>query len=691
MMHRLLNAKGGWLAAIAAVLGVFVALNVAISGLAGLRLDLTEDRLFTLADGTIRILKRIEEPVTLELYISQRLVKEVAIYGAYAGRVRDVLNEFSAAAGDRLTVIEQDPIPFSETEDVAVAAGVQGVPIDSGGERVYFGLAARLGETRASIGFFQPNREAFLEYDLARLLEGLINPKKKVVGIVTSLPMFGNFAPGPNRPTRWMLIDAMEQGFEVRNIFDIETDLTDEIDVLFMAHATALSDKELYVVDQFLMRGGRALLMVDPYSELAQGALMTGRPIIRESSLNKLMAKWGVSVTEKKVIGDLPLARIVNAGTGGAVKPAPYLLWPSFKAENINPNDTVTRDITTINLGTAGAIVVDDKGALKVDPLLVTTEKSQTFDISLINSRTPNILDFVEKFKAGGKKIVVAVRLSGNVDSAFPDGPPKPEAKPDDAKEAKDGDSKKDEPAEANPVKDDPAAKTEPAKPEAVKDELAKDEPAKDEADEKPARPHLARTVEPLNVILIADTDMLEARFWVREQEFFGQRVAQPFANNGDMVINALENLAGSGDLITLRSRGTAQRPFTRVDALRVAADEKFRAREQALVTRLTEAQTKFDEAQKKAQTDNKEAGGAEGTVVLTAEQKQTLDADLAAFRDDLLAIRKELRNVQLNLRKDIESLDSWLRFINITLVPLLVGLFAVVLGLIRRRRAVAA
>ncbi len=666
MMHALLKAKGGWLAAIAAVFAVFVALNAAISGLAGMRLDLTEDRLFTLADGTRRILDRIEEPVTLELYISQRLVKEVAIYGAYAGRVRDVINEFSAAGGDRLNVIELDPEPFSETEDVAVAAGVQGVPIDGGGERVYFGLAARLGETRASIGFFQPNREAFLEYDLARLIEGLINPKKKVIGVITTLPMFGDFAPGPNRPPRWMLVDAMEQGFEVRNIFDIETDLTDEIDVLFMAHATALADKELYMVDQYLMRGGRALLMVDPYSELAQGAMMSGRPIIRDSSLNKLMAKWGVSVIEKKVVGDMPLARIVNAGTGGAVKPAPYLLWPSFKAANINPTDAVTRDITAINMGTAGAIEIAQDGALKVEPLLMTTEKSQTFETSLINPRVPNILDFVEKFKPGGKQIVVAVRLSGNVESAFADGPPKPEAKPEDAKSSDKAAAKKDEPAKPEPVTKAPETKQESA------------------------RAHLARTSEPLNVILIADTDMLEARFWVREQEFFGQRVAQPFANNGDMVINALENLAGSGDLITLRSRGTAQRPFSRVEALRIAADEKFRAREQALVTRLAEAQKKFDMAQRKAQIENKDIGG-EGAVVLTPEQKQAQDADLVAFRDDLLVIRKELRDVQLNLRKDIEALDTRLRFLNITLVPLLVGLFAVALGAVRRRKAAVA
>ena len=200
MIRQLLNRKGGWVIGIAVALGLFVALNAGLSSVTGVRIDLTEDRLYTLSDGTQRILDKMTEPVGLELYISQRLVKEVAVYGNYAGRVRDVLNEFAAASDGKVTVTEFDPEPFSEAEDAAVATGVTGVPLDASGEKVYFGLAARVGGRTGVIGFFQPQRESFLEYDLARLLEGLTNPKKPVIGVVTSLPIFGAFMPQPGAP-----------------------------------------------------------------------------------------------------------------------------------------------------------------------------------------------------------------------------------------------------------------------------------------------------------------------------------------------------------------------------------------------------------------------------------------------------------------------------------------------------------
>ncbi|MEX2617141.1 MAG: Gldg family protein [Alphaproteobacteria bacterium] len=681
MINALLNRKGGWIAGIAIAIAVFVALNVGLSGVTGLRVDLTQDRLFTLSDGTEKILQRIEEPVSLDLYISQRLVEEVALYGLYATRVRDMVNEFAAVSDGMVTVTEHDPAPFSETEDTAVSAGVQGVPIDTGGERVYFGLVARAGDRVETVPFFQPTREAFLEYDLARLIEGLTRQRKPVIGIVTDLPMFGGFDPR-SQEQRWMLIDGIEESFEVRNIFDIEADLNEEIDVLFMAHATRLKDEQLYAIDQFLMRGGRALLMVDPYSEIAALNTLSGRPIARDSTLNRLLEKWGVSIEEKMVVSDITLARMVNAGTAENIRPAPYLLWPSFRADNINADDAVTRDITTVNMGTPGSIAVADDAAVKVETLLETTERSQLFDSEMINPREPNILEFIEKFQADDKKYTTAVRISGEVDSAFPDGKPKPEPEPEAATpdEGQPGDAASDEakPDEANPDGAAPAETATPATP-----------PAEPEAAEgEPERPHVARSQQPLNIVLIADADMLETRFWATEQEFFGQRVLEPFANNGDLVINALENLTGSGDLITLRSRGTAQRPFTRVEALRIAANEQYRAREQALATRLQETQQKFDEAQQKASAESQ--GGA-AAPVLTAEQKTALETELETLRTDLLAIRKELRDVQLKLREDIEALDTTLRFANIVLVPALVGVFAIILGIARIRRRAAA
>lgn len=656
MIRQILNRKAGWVIGIAVALGFFVALNAGLSGVTGVRIDLTQDRLYTLSDGTRRILDRVNEPVTLEFYVSQRLVKEVAIYGNYAGRVRDVLNEFAAVSGGSVTVAELDPEPFSETEDAAVAAGVTGVPLDSGGERVYFGLAAQSGGKTGVIGFFQPERESFLEYDLARMLEGLINPKKPVIGVVTGLPMFGQFAPQPGQPKRWHIVDAIEESFEIRNIFDIQADLTDEIDVLFLVHPT-LNEEDLYTIDQYLMRKGRALIMTDPYSELAQGALMAGRPLAPgASNVNKLMARWGVSMAEKSVAGDMNFARIVNAGSDREMKPAPYLLWLTVKDGGIDTSDAVTRDINAVNIGSGGIIEVAENAALTVEPLLTTTTESQAFDVGLINPRVPNVLDFVEKFKAEGKKLILSARVTGVADSAFPEGRPKPKA----------------------------PEKIEPKGAEGKEEPVAAEKPSAEPEKKLPL--HIAKSQVPINVILITDSDMLQERFWVRVQDFFGQRAAVPFANNGDLVVNALENLAGSGDLITLRSRGTVQRPFTRVEALRIEADRKFRAREQVLVKRLQDVQTKFEAAQNKADGNTKE-----GEAVLNADQQKAIDGEMAALRDDLIGIRKELRGVQLELRKDIESLDTTLRFLNIGLVPILVGLFAIVLGIVRTQRRKAA
>lgn len=660
-MRQLLNRKGGWVIGIAVALALFVSLNAALTNVTGLRLDLTEDRLYTLSDGTKRILEKIETPITLELYISQRLVEEVALYGNYAGRVRDVVHEFAAASGGALTVVESDPEPFSETEDAAVAAGITGVPLDASGDKVYFGLAARRGERTGVIGFFQPQRESFLEYDLARMLEGLINPKKPVIGVITSLPMFGAFQPVPGQPKEWFIVDALREGFEVRNIFDVRSELTDDIDVLFIVHPV-LSEEDYYAIDQYLMRRGRALVLADPYSELAQGAKAAGRPLAPTGSdLNRLTEKWGVTIPKGKVAGDMTLARIVNAGTQTEMKPAPYLLWPTVRNDAINARDVTTRDINAVNLGSAGVIEVAENASVAVEPLLATTSESQVFESELINPRRPNVMDFVEGFKAGGTRLTLAARLTGTVDSAFSDGPPKPK-EPEKAEEEKatDGEGKADKSAKAGADSADRKA----------------------EAEEEKWPPHVARSKAPVNLILVADSDLLQEHFWVRVQDFFGQRMAVPFANNGDFIVNALENLAGSGDLIGLRSRGTAQRPFTTVEALRLEADRKFRAREQALAKRLADVQAKFEETQARAEGKTKE-----GEAVLTAAQQKALDDEMDKLRTDLIAIRKELRGVQHNLREDIESLDTTLRFLNIGLVPVLVGIFAIGLGIVRTQR----
>jgi ABC-type uncharacterized transport system involved in gliding motility auxiliary subunit len=688
MIRKLFHSDRGWIVGIAIAIALFVVLNTGLTGVTGLRVDLTEDRLFTVSQGTRNIVNGVKEPIEFELYFSQTLLKQVALYGNYADRVRDVVNEIAAISDDKFTVTEFDPEPFSETEDDAVKAGLKGVPLDASGEKVYFGLAARIGETTAVLPFFQPEREAFLEYDLSKLLYTAANPKKPVVGVISTLPLFGEFSPRSQGKKQWPIIDMLEETFEVRSIIDATEEVNDELDVLFLAHPANLTDDELYAIDQYLMSGGKALIMTDPHNEMARASLVAGRPMALTSNFNKMTSQWGVTVAEKKVLGDMKTARMVNAGKGGETQAAPYLLWMSMRQDNINDSDAATRGVTAVNVASAGMIEVAENASVTVEPLLQTTKVSQVFDTGMIGIAETNILGFLDKFQPGDKQLMVAARISGDAVSAFPDGPPK---KPEPAKAEADkkDTTKKDTVVKAESIKDSsletatlPDAKA--AKPESVT-------PPGDKAEEpkKKQRPHIAKSQKPLNVVLIADTDMLHERFWIRIQDFFGQRVMSPFSNNGDLVVNTLDNLSGSSDLISLRSRGTAQRPFTMVEALRADADQLYRKKEQDLVKRLAEAEKRIDELQGKSGGVAGDKPG--GDVKLSEDQRKSFDGEMQTLQTDLLAIRKELRTVQLDLRKDIERLNGWLRFINIGLVPIAVGVLAIVLGIVRARRRNAA
>ena len=189
------------------------------------------------------------------------------------------------------------------------------------------------------------------------------------------------------------------------------------------------------------------------------------------------------------------------------------------------------------------------------------------------------------------------------------------------------------------------------------------------------ASAHLATSKQPANIILVADTDLLADMMWVRSRDFFGQRIATAFASNGDFVANALDNLTGSADLISIRGRANYARPFTRVDNLRRQAEDRFRAKEQELQRQLTSTEQKLGELQSRRNDQS--------SLILTPEQ----DKELANFQAERVRIRKELREVQHGLAKDIERLGTWLKILNIGLVPLLVAVCGLVILASRIRR----
>src|SRR5271156_3818710 len=208
--------------ALAAALILFLSVNViADKTLGTTRIDLTQQRLYTLSKGTLDTLAKLDEPIVMRFYLSPRLVDEIPSYGVYAQRVREMLEEYQAASKGKIDLQVLDPQPFSPLEDRAVAFGLQGVPLDQGGEQVYFGLAATNStDDQQVIPFFQPERERFLEYDLTKLVHALAFPKKTVVGLITPLPLEGDLmAAMQGQPmVPYVVIEQLKQLYDVHSL-----------------------------------------------------------------------------------------------------------------------------------------------------------------------------------------------------------------------------------------------------------------------------------------------------------------------------------------------------------------------------------------------------------------------------------------------------------------------------------------
>ena len=625
---------------------VFIAAVVVSNTLfSGLRIDLTEDNLYTVSPGTRNLLGGIDEPINVYLFFSDRESADIAPLRNYANRVREMLEELAAAADEKLVLHVIDPAPFSEDEDRATQFGLQ--PIALGiGQTLYFGLAATnsVGDEEV-IAIFNPDRERFLEYELARLIYSLSRPDKVVVGLHSSVSLAAGFDPQLQQMTEpWVVYSQAGQLFEVRSLPPGFTEIEEDIDVLWLVHPRNLAADALYAIDQFVLGGGRALIFVDPFAEVDMAAAMDPAAMAAGSAsdLGELLSGWGVEFSAGEVVADNEYALSVT--TGLSPRPVRHLGLLGIAEQAMDSGDVIIDGLYNINLGSAGHFSVAEQSTVELQPLLTSSANAALMPAIQMQmlSDTEALLD---NFVPSGETYILAARLTGSLQSAFPDGPPV-ENVPDTAGGPLDTGS------------DDAGAV------ESGRDEVT-------EAGEN----HLAST-EDANVILVGDVDILSDRLWVQQQNFLGQRLATAFANNGDFLINALDNLSGSADLIGIRARGTYARPFTRVQALRRQADAQFRQTEQRLQAELSETENTLAELQA-SRTD-------EGSLLMSDEQQ----AEIQRFLDEQVRIRQELRAVQRNLDRSIERLGAMLQFINIGLVPLLLTVFALSVAVIRRRRA---
>src|SRR5690348_14249391 len=568
---------------------MLISVNIIAARFFAWRLDLTSERLYTLSRGTQRTLARIEEPITLRFYYSARLADEVPSYGVYAQRVRELLDQYVAAAHGKIRLEVYNPLPFSDVEDRAVAFGLQGVPLDVAGEQVYFGLAATNStDDQQVIAFFQPERERFLEYDLTKLVHSLASPKKTVVGLISSLPLEGDMmAMMRGRPAEPMAVmEQLQQLDTVKPLAANIDAIQPDVDVLMLVHPQNLSDKMLFAIDQFVLKGGKALVFVDPVSELQASHPSQLNPpgSPSASNLERLFKSWGFEVPANTVAGDRRDAQRVGVpGTRGGTRPLDYIAWLNLKTDNLNRTDMITADLSHVMMASSGIIEPIEGAKTTIEPLITTSPDSMKIPAEKLTG-LPDVAGLLADFKPDDKRYILAAHVTGTAESAFPDGPPEP-AKP----EAKEG---------------------EPAPPP---------EPAASAAES------LKQSATPVNIVVVADTDVLDDRFWLQKQEFFGQRVLVPTANNGDFVANAIEVLAGGDDLVGLRSRGTSARPFEVVERIQGEAQARYSAEERALQTRLKDTQAKL------ASLTGRDQGSA--PTSLSAEQTKAIEE----FRADMV------------------------------------------------------
>ena len=605
MNRNFISGLGLFLLALAFVM-VILLNNLWFSGI---RVDLTENKLFTLAAGTREIVEDIDEPINLYFFFSEKASEDLTTLRAYANRVRELLQEYALLADGKINLQLIDPEPFSDAEDRAAAFGLQGVPANSAGDELYFGLAATNAlDDQQVIEFFQPDKEEFLEYEISKLIQNLLVQNKPKVGLLSTLKVQGDMDMNTFQTTpAWVVIDQIDQASELQTIAPDAESLPAGLDLLVLIQPRGLGESLLSSIDQFALSGGRILVFVDPLAEMDQSQVnpMMGMSGAESSIDFPLLAGWGVLLRKDVVLGDAQQALTVSGADG---QPVRHLSILGLQAQNFNIEDVTLSSLETINVSTAGILDVLDQRSTQVDVLMASSEYAMPIErLRLKMLGDPS--ELLPDFKATGLVYPVAVRITGSATSQYP--------------VTVDGDDS-------------------------------------------------VLNTGQLNVIVVADTDILTDRLWVQLQDFFGQRIVSPWANNGDFVTNAVDNLTGSSALISIRSRGRFSRPFEVVQDLRREAEASYLNSANDLQAQLAETERQLGELESSRDEQN--------LMSLSPEQ----EAALVRFQQEKLRIRKALRNVRHQLDKDIEMLGSTLKFMNIVLMPLVLIFILLVLKYLR-------
>lgn len=607
------------------VLIILVLINVIFSRV-NVRWDATKDKLYSLSDGTKEILSNLKYDTVIKVFYTRDDTHTPIHIKNYAKRMMDFLSEYEKYSAGKLSIEHYDPEPDSEAEDQAASYGIEAVDLPTG-EKVYFGLAAVAADQEATIPMLDPTREEQLEYDITRTIARVQSPKNQTIGIISSLPVFGmpmmNIQQGGGQEP-WMFVTELKKNYDVREINPAGDKIDDSVDLLMIIHPKDLSPSLQYAIDQYVMKGKNVMVFADPYSVSDPPR----SPAKASSAMDKLFKAWGIEMDLGKAVTDLDFATRLR-GENQQVENNPF--WLSIPSQALNRDNIITAQLDSMLLPVAGAVNKAPDSPYTYETLVTSSPNASLTDTMMVRFGTD---DLRRNFKAAGTPFNLAAQVTGTFKTAFPDGKPDTAEAPESSSE---GDAGKKPAADAG---------------------------------------HIREGRGPATIVVIGDADLLFDNYYVSHQSFLGFKISRMFNDNLNFVLNSDEMLIGSQALISIRSRGKFERPFTRVQELEKTAQARWLAREQELMRKVEETNQKLQQLEQQKDVSQQ-------LIVSEAQE-----AEIRKFQDERRKINKELKEVRRNLRADIESLGNTVKFINTFLMVFVVAGIGTLYGLRLRRRS---
>ena len=582
-----------------AVALILIAFNV-IAAQGKQRIDLTAEKAYTLSSGTKAILARLDTPVQLRLYCTKNANAMPVMLRNYAQRVEDLLAEYQQAGKGHVEIQRLDPEPDSDAEDSAKLDGIEGQPLRTG-QRIYLGLSASMLDQKQAIPFLSPERERLLEYDISRAIARVMTPDKPVIGVMSSLPVMGQTNPlasqrGQRGQLPLVFISELERDFNVRHIMVGAEPIPDDIKVLLVIHPKTIPEVGEYGIDQFVLRGGKLAVFVDPFCALDRSGQMGVMPLVSSSNLGKLFQAWGLTFDTTKMVADMEHAGQMQQGSNPAVL--------ALNETAINKDDVLTANADNLLMPFSGAFTGTPADGLTETILVKSSKRS-----ALIDVRTASLDGSViaTNFTPSDTEYPLAIRLAGKFKTAFPEGKPKSVAPNPDAQQP----------------------------------------------EENPGKPGLKESAQPTTVVLVGDADMIQDPATVREVEGGGRGLVMPINSNLSFAQGIIEQLAGDSNLIAVRSRASRERPFTVVQKLEADAEANYRSKIKELESSLTETQHKMSELQKSREGDQQFILSPEQQEELANFRKKE-----AEVKVQLKDVRKQLRTEIDSLENRVKWLN---------------------------------